>query len=69
MNSLSPDLMTSAERLTELAELLAVGIVRLRLRHRLAPQSTALARDSGESSLHLRANQSGDATPTQRRTA
>lgn len=64
MNSLEPSLMTTPERLTELCWLLALGVTRLRAR-----QSSHLLQTAGESSLHLAADQSGDATPKQRRSA
>ena len=55
-NSLHPDLMSSAERLAEIAEILAAGVVRLRAR-----QSTPLLPDHGESSLDCAGDQSGHA--------
>ena len=35
-NALSPDLMTAAERLAEIGEILAAGLIRLRARQREA---------------------------------
>lgn len=46
------------ERLSEIAEILALGLMRLRSR-----KSSELSRDLGESSLHLLADQSGVADP------
>ena len=56
MNALKPDSMTAAERLDEIAEILAAGLSRLKAR-----QSSALPADFGESSLHCAAAQSGHA--------
>lgn len=64
MNPLHPNLMTAAERHGELCRLLALGVIRMK-----APKSTSLSADSGESSLHFTADQSGHATPSERRTA
>jgi hypothetical protein len=55
-NPLRPDLMTPAERLAEIAEILAAGLIRLRAR-----QSSPLSPDSGESSLDCYARRSGHA--------
>ncbi|WP_223291915.1 hypothetical protein [Defluviicoccus vanus] len=52
-NALSPDRMSAAERLTEIGEILAAGLIRLRARQREAE-----ARRSGESSLDFPADQS-----------
>jgi hypothetical protein len=57
-NPFQPTLTTPVERLTELGEILALGLVRLRAR-----QSSELARAAGESSLACVASQSGDANP------
>jgi hypothetical protein len=46
------------EHLTEIAEILALGLQRL-----IARQSSELSADSGESSLHYDASQSGHAGP------
>jgi hypothetical protein len=51
----------SNERLTELAEILAVGVVRLRAR-----KSSGMCPDIGESSLDCVAHQSGDQDPCSR---
>lgn len=61
MNPLRPDLMTTDERLTEVAEILAAGILRLQARHRFSRQSSQFARDRGESSLDYAGHQSGHA--------
>jgi hypothetical protein len=54
-----PNLRRSApERLAELAELLALGLIRLRAR-----KSSELSRDRGESSLHFTPEQSGRGAP------
>jgi hypothetical protein len=52
-----PDIEAS-ERLGEVAEILALGLQRL-----IARQSSELSADSGESSLHYDASQSGHAKP------
>jgi hypothetical protein len=46
------------EHLTEIAEILTLGLQRL-----IARQSSELSADSGESSLHYDASQSGHAAP------
>ena len=51
--ALSPDRMSAAERLDEVAEILATGAMRL-----LARQSTRLSADDGDSSDDFTANQS-----------
>jgi len=63
-NPLSPDQMTPADRRAELCGLLARGLIRMRMR-----DAAQLIAHTGESSLHIPANQSGTAEPTQRRTA
>jgi hypothetical protein len=45
-NALAPDLMSADERLAEIVDILAAGLMRLPAR-----KSTPLSRDSGESSL------------------
>ncbi len=55
-NALKPDLMSSEERLDEVAEILAAGLMRL-----MARQSTPLSADLGECSLDCPADQSGHA--------
>lgn len=54
MNALHPHLMSPAERLAELATLLAQSLVRLRAR-----QSTELSAHSGESRLDFSPTRSG----------
>jgi len=56
MNALRPDLMSPAERLAEIVEILAAGVVRLRLR-----QSSSLLPPPRESSLDCTGDQSGHA--------
>lgn len=56
MNALKPDLMTAAERLDEVAEILAAGLQRA-----LARQSSAQSADLGESSLDCPGDRSGHA--------
>ena len=56
MNALKPDLMTAAERLDEVAEILAAGLMRARAR-----QSSSQSADFGEGSLDCPAAQSGHA--------
>ena len=55
MNRLKPSLMSAAERLDEIAEILAVGLMRLRAR-----QSSLQSADHGDSSLDCAGHQSGD---------
>ncbi|MDK9720423.1 MAG: hypothetical protein OEL53_04480 [Rhodospirillales bacterium] len=55
-NALSPNRMTAAERLDEVAEILAVGVMRL-----AALKSSALSAHTRESSLDLFPYQSGHA--------
>jgi hypothetical protein len=56
MNALRPDLMSPAERLAEIVEILAAGVVRRRAR-----QSSPLLPPPGESSLDCAGDQSGHA--------
>jgi len=63
-NPISPDLMSTAERRTELYQLLALGLVRLLQRNR--EQSFE---DKGERCLHYPPDQCRHATPTHRRNA
>lgn len=56
MNPLHPELMEPAERLDEVAAILAAGLMRLKLR-----KSSHLSTVSGESSLDCAAHQSGHA--------
>ena len=60
-NSIDPGRMTAPERLAEIAEILAAGLMRLRAR-----QSSSLSPDSGESSLDCFAHQSGHADALKR---
>ena len=56
MSVIRPDLMSPAERLAEVVEILAAGVVRLWLR-----QSNSLLPPTGESSLDCAGDQSGHA--------
>ena len=58
-NPLPPDQMTPAERRTDLCGLLALGLVRLRLRER-----GEVSDDTGESCLHYPPDEWRHATPT-----
>jgi hypothetical protein len=60
-NPLRPDLLTPAERLDEIAEILAAGLMRLRAR-----KSSPLSRDHGESSLDFSADRRGHAPVRER---
>jgi hypothetical protein len=53
--------MTAAERLDEIAEILATGLIRLRAR-----KSSPLSRDGGESSLDFSPDQRGHACARER---
>ncbi len=55
-NALSPNRMTAAERLDEVAEILATGVMRL-----VARKSSTKQAGSGESSLDFVPSQSGHA--------
>ena len=57
-NALRPDLMTAAEGLDEIADILAGGLMRL-----LDRQSSPLSVHRGESSLDCLGHQSGHADP------
>jgi hypothetical protein len=57
MNALHPSHLTVAERLAEIADILAAGLMRLR-----AWKSSQLSADQGESSLPCAAPQSGHAS-------
>jgi hypothetical protein len=61
MNALNPDRITAAERLDEIAELLAAGLMRLRER-----KSRWICRDCGESCLDFLPNQRGHASTQER---
>jgi len=63
-NPLPPKQMMPAERRAELCELLALGLVRLRMRDR-----TEVSDNIGESCLHYPADEWRHATPTHRRDA
>jgi len=65
-NPLSPALMTPMERRTQLCGILALGLVRLRLRKR---ERGEVSDEGGESSLHFPPDQSGSPGATGRRTA
>jgi hypothetical protein len=54
MNPLHPNRMPAAERLDEIADILAAGLIRLRAR-----KSSALSADYRESSLDFSPDQSG----------
>jgi hypothetical protein len=57
-NGIDPGRLSAAERLAEVAEILAAGLMRLRAR-----QSSHLSADFGESSLDCSGHQSSDADP------
>ncbi|QRF66002.1 hypothetical protein GQA70_06550 [Ponticoccus alexandrii] len=63
-NPLAPSAMTPAERRTELCGLLALGLVRLRMR-----ETGEVSDDNGERCLHYLPDQCRHATPTHRRNA
>ncbi|MBJ6370775.1 hypothetical protein [Sedimentitalea arenosa] len=63
-NALSPNRMTPLERRAELCRLLALGLVRLKLKDDLK-----LSAEDGEFPLHNSPDQSGHATIETRRTA
>lgn len=63
-NPLPPGKMTAAERRAELCGLLALGLVRLRMR-----EKGEVSDDTGESCLHYPPDQCRHATPTHRRNA
>ncbi|WP_310458529.1 hypothetical protein [Ruixingdingia sedimenti] len=63
-NPLPPDRMTPAERRAELCGLLALGLVRLRLRERGEPSDK-----TGEIRLHYPPDQCRHATPNPTETA
>ena len=50
--------LSSADRLSDIAEILALGLMRLKAR-----KSSELSRDRGESSLHFTPEQSGRGAP------
>lgn len=57
-NGIDPGHLSAPERLAEIAEILAAGLMRLRAR-----KSTPLSPHSGESSLDCPGHQSGHADP------
>lgn len=63
-NPLNPNLMTPAERRTDLCRILALGLFRLRV-----GDADQLSAKHGEFPLHNSAVQRAHATPTNRRTA
>ncbi|PIV81647.1 hypothetical protein COW53_03255 [bacterium CG17_big_fil_post_rev_8_21_14_2_50_64_8] len=63
-NPLPPDQMTPAERRAELCGLLALGLVRLRMR-----DGAEVSDNTGERCLHYPDDQCRHATPTHRRNA
>ena len=60
-NAFDPRRLSVAERLDEIAELLAAGLMRLRAR-----KSSQISGDRGESSLDSSADQRGHAQPRER---
>jgi len=60
-NSLPPDQMTPGERRAELCGLLALGLIRLRMRDKGEPSD-----ETGESCLHYPPDQCRHATPVDR---
>jgi hypothetical protein len=57
-NAIDPRRLSAAERLDEIADILAAGLMRLRAR-----KSSPLSRDPGESSLDFSPDQRGHARP------
>jgi hypothetical protein len=64
MNPLNPRHMTPRDRMAEVCDLLALGLIRLRAR-----QSSELSARVGESSLRIAPGQSGHAKRSSRRVA
>ena len=64
MSPLHPNHMTPAERLAELGQILAFGLVRLQAR-----KSSPLSADRGDSSVDFLPDRSGHADAPRRRTA
>jgi hypothetical protein len=63
-NPLHRDQTTAAERLQEIAETLALGLIRLQARSvEQAAKSSQLSANCGESSLHFSPDQSGRGIP------
>lgn len=63
-NPLNPNLMTPTERRADLCRILALGLIRLKMR-----DAAQLSAEHGEFLLHNSPNQRAHATPTHRRTA
>ena len=57
-------LLSAAERIAEIAEILAAGLMRLHAR-----KSSHLSPDAGDSLLHISPGQSGHPNPDHRRTS
>jgi hypothetical protein len=64
MNPLKPETMPPDERLAELGQILAAGLMRLHAR-----KSSPLSADRGDSSVDFLPDQSGHADAPKRRTA
>jgi hypothetical protein len=63
-NGLHADRMSASDRLDEIGEILAPGLIRLRARSaELERKSSGLSADFGESSLHFSPHQSGRVAP------
>jgi hypothetical protein len=60
-NALDPRRLSAAERLDEIADILAAGLMRLRAR-----KSSQISGDPGESLLDFSADQRGHARPRER---
>jgi hypothetical protein len=60
-NAVHPDRLSADERIAEIAEILAMGLMRLRAR-----KSSPLSREHGESSLDFSPDQRGHARPRER---
>ena len=63
-NLLSPDAMTAAERLAELGQILARGLIRLHAR-----EASPLSADDGDSFVDLPPHRSGHANAPKRKKA
>jgi hypothetical protein len=57
-NAIKPDSLTAPERIAEVSDILAVGLIRM-----LGRQSREKSRENGESSLDISGTQSGHPTP------
>jgi hypothetical protein len=64
VNALHPDLMTADERIAEIGQILALGLIRLHTR-----KSSSFSADCGDSLVDVPPNQSGHADAPTRRTA